>query len=109
VGLVFPRGDRPIAVEYPGYPVITLHPIEGLEFVREAVTALGSSTELATHLFRGDRLVSALHTAGLWLHRNTFVEGVRLTCRGANPCSTPPTTPPLQRRDPPSTDCPFRT
>jgi hypothetical protein len=24
VGLVFPRADRPIAVDYPGYPVITL-------------------------------------------------------------------------------------
>jgi hypothetical protein len=51
VGLVFPRADRPIAVEYVGYPVITppprpldggrghrgvsgtLRPIEGLEFV----------------------------------------------------------------------------
>jgi hypothetical protein len=30
VGLVFPRGDWPIAVEYPGYPVITLRPIVGL-------------------------------------------------------------------------------
>jgi hypothetical protein len=48
VGLVFPRADLPIAVDYPGYPVITLHPIEGLEFVEGAVTALGSSTELAT-------------------------------------------------------------
>jgi hypothetical protein len=32
--------------------VITPHPIEGIEFVEEAVIALGSSTELATHLFR---------------------------------------------------------
>ena len=31
VGLVFPRADRPIAVEYPEDAVITLHPIEGLE------------------------------------------------------------------------------
>ena len=31
---------------------ITLVPIEGLEYVEEAVTALGSSTELAHHLFR---------------------------------------------------------
>src|ERR1700730_8241534 len=52
VGLVFPRSDRPIAVEFPGYPVVRLRPIEGLEFVEEAVIALGSSTELATHLFR---------------------------------------------------------
>jgi hypothetical protein len=29
-----------------------LRPIKGLEFVEEAVTALGSSTELAHHLFR---------------------------------------------------------
>jgi hypothetical protein len=34
------------------YQVIRLHPIEGIEFVEEAVTALGYSTELATHLFR---------------------------------------------------------
>ena len=33
--------------------IITLHPIEGFEFVEGAVTALGSSTELATHLFPG--------------------------------------------------------
>jgi hypothetical protein len=45
VGLVFPRADRPIAVEFPGYPVVRLRPIEGIEFVEEAVTALGYSTE----------------------------------------------------------------
>jgi hypothetical protein len=50
VGLVFPRADRSIA-EWVGYQVIRLHPIEGIEFVEEAVTALGYSTELATHLF----------------------------------------------------------
>jgi hypothetical protein len=44
VGLVFPRADRPIAVEFPGYPVVRLRRIEGLEFVEEAVIALGSST-----------------------------------------------------------------
>jgi hypothetical protein len=49
---VFPRADRSIAVEWAGHAVITLHPIDGLEFVEETVTALGSSTELATHLFR---------------------------------------------------------
>src|ERR1700736_2080131 len=52
VGLVFPRADHPIAVEFPGYPVVRLRSIEGLEFVEEAVAALGSTTELATHLFR---------------------------------------------------------
>jgi hypothetical protein len=26
VGLVFPRADRPIAVEFPGYPVVRLRP-----------------------------------------------------------------------------------
>jgi hypothetical protein len=52
VGLVFPRADRSIAVEYPEDAVITLHPIEGLEFVLEAVAALGNSSELAGHLFR---------------------------------------------------------
>ena len=52
VGLVFPRADWPVAVEYPGYPVVRLRRIEGIEFVLEAVAALGSSTELATHLFR---------------------------------------------------------
>jgi hypothetical protein len=52
VGLVFPRADRSIAVEWVGYQVIRLHPIEGIEFVEEAVTALGYSTELAHHLFR---------------------------------------------------------
>ena len=45
------RADhRPIAVEYAGYPVITLHRSRG--FVEETVTALGYSTELAGHLFR---------------------------------------------------------
>jgi hypothetical protein len=47
VGLVFPRADRPIAVEFPGYPVVRLRPIDGIEFVEETVTALGYSTELA--------------------------------------------------------------
>ena len=37
VGLMFPFAARPIAVEYPGYPVITLRPIEGLEFVEDRV------------------------------------------------------------------------
>jgi hypothetical protein len=45
VGLVFPRADRSIAVEFPGYPVVRLRPIEGLEFVEEAVAAVGSSGE----------------------------------------------------------------
>jgi hypothetical protein len=40
VGLVFPRGDRPIAVEFPGYPVVRLRPIEGLEFVGAWTPAL---------------------------------------------------------------------
>jgi hypothetical protein len=39
-GLVFPRADRPIAVDYPGYPVITLHPIKGLEFVVASTATL---------------------------------------------------------------------
>jgi hypothetical protein len=43
---MFPRADRPIAVKYLGHPVITLQPIEGLEFVEGAVTALGCSGEL---------------------------------------------------------------
>jgi hypothetical protein len=30
----------------------TLWPIDGFEFVKETVAALGSSSELATHLFR---------------------------------------------------------
>jgi hypothetical protein len=50
--LVFPRADRSIAVEWAGHAVITLHPIEGIEFVEEAVAAVGSSSELAHHLFR---------------------------------------------------------
>jgi hypothetical protein len=52
VGLMFPRADWPVAVEYPGYPVVRPRRIEGLEFVEETVTALGYSTELAGHLFR---------------------------------------------------------
>jgi hypothetical protein len=53
MGLMFPRADWPVAVEYPGYPVMRLRRIEGIEFVKEAVEALlGSSTELADHLFR---------------------------------------------------------
>ena len=52
VGLVFPRVDHPIAVEFPGYPVVRLRHIAGIRYVEEAVTALGSSTELAGHLFR---------------------------------------------------------
>jgi hypothetical protein len=39
------RADRPIAIEFPGYPVVRLRPIEGIEFVEETVAALGSSTE----------------------------------------------------------------
>jgi hypothetical protein len=38
VGLVFPRADRPIAVEWVGYQVIRLHPIEGLEFVEPCIS-----------------------------------------------------------------------
>jgi hypothetical protein len=37
VGLLFPRADHPIAIEFPGYPVVRLRPIEGLEFVEETV------------------------------------------------------------------------
>ena len=47
-GLVF----RPIAVEGVGMGLIVLRPIAGIEFVEETVAALGSSTELADHLFR---------------------------------------------------------
>jgi hypothetical protein len=35
VGLVFPRADRSIAVEYPGYPVITLRPNSWNEYQRD--------------------------------------------------------------------------
>jgi hypothetical protein len=49
---MFPRADWPVAVEYPGYPVVRLRRIEGLEYVEETVATLGSSTELTTHLFR---------------------------------------------------------
>jgi hypothetical protein len=56
VGLVFPRADRPIAVEVREIGLegnlVTLRPIEGLEFVQETVTALGYSGELVNHLFR---------------------------------------------------------
>jgi hypothetical protein len=52
VGLVFPRADLPIAVKWAGNAVSTLRPIKGLEYVEETVTALGYSTELASHLFR---------------------------------------------------------
>jgi hypothetical protein len=52
VGLVFPRADRLIAVEGVGMGLIILRPIDGIEFVEETVAALGSSTELAGHLFR---------------------------------------------------------
>src|ERR1700738_2032822 len=51
-GLLSPRADHPIAIEFPGYPVVRLRPIEGLEFVEETVIALDSTTELAHHLFR---------------------------------------------------------
>jgi hypothetical protein len=56
VGLVFPRADRRIAVDVLEIGLegnlITLRPIAGLEFVEEAVAAVGSSSELAHHLFR---------------------------------------------------------
>jgi hypothetical protein len=56
IGLMFPFAARRIAVDGIGmvhpWRQITLVPIKGLEYVEEAVTALGSSTELATHLFR---------------------------------------------------------
>ena len=48
-----PNDNRIPEVSTPGYPVITLRPIEGLEFVGETVAALGSSGELAHHLFQG--------------------------------------------------------
>jgi hypothetical protein len=75
VGLVFPRADRPIAVEWAGYPVVRLRPIEGLEFVEEAVIALGSSTELATHLFRecwGSERAAILTYAGCSVEAHQF-------------------------------------
>src|ERR1700736_6317620 len=52
VGLLFPRADWPVAVEFPGFPVVRVRRVEGLEFGEEAVAALGSSGELANHLFR---------------------------------------------------------
>jgi hypothetical protein len=73
VGLVFPFAAAPIAVTridllmgprsgpgsflaraILGWPAsqLAFRQIEGLEYVEEAVTALGYSTELATHLFR---------------------------------------------------------
>jgi hypothetical protein len=73
VGLVFPFAAAPIAVTriellvgprsgpgsflaraILGWPAsqLAFRQIEGLEYVEEAVTALGSTTELATHLFR---------------------------------------------------------
>jgi hypothetical protein len=41
---VFPRADRSIAVEWVGYQVITLHPIEGLE---KRANSVGTCRELA--------------------------------------------------------------
>ena len=38
--MVFPLAARPIAVEYAGYPVITLHPIERLEFEARRLAGL---------------------------------------------------------------------
>jgi hypothetical protein len=74
VGLVFPFAAAPIAVSrldellvgpssgpgsflsraILGWPAShpNMHQIEGIEYVEEAVTALGYSTELAHHLFR---------------------------------------------------------
>jgi hypothetical protein len=77
VGLVFPRGDRPIAVEFPGYPVVRLRLIEGLEFVEETVTALGYSTELAHHLFRECWAAGTGNSADL------------CRCSAATPCRDP--------------------
>jgi hypothetical protein len=42
VGLLFPRADWPVAVEFPGFPVVRVRRVEGLEFVEETVAALGS-------------------------------------------------------------------
>ncbi len=49
-----PASGRPIAIEWgAGHPVITLHWIEGIEFVEATVAALlGTKTDLAIHLFR---------------------------------------------------------
>jgi hypothetical protein len=44
VGLMFPRADWPVAVEYPGYPVIRLRRIEG----PNAPTASASRRNLGT-------------------------------------------------------------
>jgi hypothetical protein len=52
VGLTFPRADRLIAIDYPGAPIVTLHPITGIEFVVDTVTALSGERDLADHLFR---------------------------------------------------------
>jgi len=46
---VFPKADRPIAVEWGRARCHHTAPIDGIEFVEEAVTVLGYSTELATH------------------------------------------------------------
>jgi hypothetical protein len=53
VGLVFPRGDRPIAVRYCGYPVITLRQVEGLEFVEGRAPRLGRTAGGVPDIPRG--------------------------------------------------------
>ena len=40
-----PPATLAIAVEFPGYPVTRLRRIDGLEYVEETVTALGSATD----------------------------------------------------------------
>ena len=49
-----PAGDRPIAVRYSGYPVVTLRPIEGLEFVKETFAGSSPPTPKDRWVSRGE-------------------------------------------------------
>jgi preprotein translocase subunit Sec61beta len=72
VGLVFPRADRPIAVEWVGYQVIRLHPIEGIEFVEEAVTVCRAfGWEIEAHRFK---VATAAGLVAIWHNSRITVD-----------------------------------
>jgi hypothetical protein len=60
VGLVFPLAARPIAVSTPGTPSSRCGRSRGIEFVEEAVAAVGSSGEFAHHSCGGPVLLAAV-------------------------------------------------
>jgi hypothetical protein len=75
VGLMFPRADWPIAVEYSGYPVIMLRRIAGIEF-RRGLTSIKNNSEQSC---RADDRAAAL----------TYLEGCPCSGRRSGTARNP--------------------